>query len=78
MYQPYVMNELSRFCNNTQLEKLIMDVTCHDLNVQIQKLVSDYHKTGDEQLLEDAAYLRSEYETWWDEGIAEFVPPAQL
>ena len=55
-----------------------MDVTCHDFNVQIQKLVSDYHKTGDEQLLEDAAYLSSEYETWWDEGIAEFVPPAQL
>jgi len=72
------MIELSGFRNNTQLEKLIMDVTCHDLNVQIQKLVSDYHKTGDEQLLEDAAYLRSEYETWWDEGIAEFVPPAQL
>jgi len=55
-----------------------MDVTCHDLNVQIQKLVSDYHKTGDEKLLEDAAYLRSEFETWWDEEIAEFVPPAQL
>ena len=71
-------DEPSRFCNTQQLEKLIMDVTSHDLNVQIQKLVSDYKQTGDESLLEDAAYLRSEFETWWDEGISEFVPPAQL
>ena len=55
-----------------------MDVTGHDLNRQIQKLVSDYHKTGDEHYLEDAAYIRSEFETWWDKEAAEFVPPAEV
>ncbi len=61
-----------------QLEELIMDVTQHDLNQQMQKLVSDYKKTGDEHYLEDAAYLRSEFETWWYKDTSEFVPPAQL
>lgn len=60
-----------------QLEKLIMDVISHDLNRQMQKLVSDYHKTGDEHLLEDASYLRSEFMTWWNEEESEFIPPAQ-
>ena len=55
-----------------------MDVTAHDLNHQIQKLVSDYKKTGNEHLLEDAAYLRSEFYTWWNDEEAEFIPPAQL
>jgi len=61
-----------------QLERLIMDITSHDLNRQMQKLVSDYHKSGDEQLLEDAAYLRSEFDTWWNDDYAEFVPPAAV
>jgi len=55
-----------------------MDVTSHDLNRQMQKLVSDYHKTGDEQLLEDAAYIKSEFDTWWNSDLAEFVPPAEV
>ncbi len=67
-----------RVVNSKQLEKLVMDVISHDLNRQMQKLVSDYHKTGDEHLLEDAAYLRSEFMTWWNEEESEFVPPAQL
>lgn len=62
----------------SQLEDLLMDVTAHDLNRQIQKLVSDYHKTGNEHLLEDAAYLRSEFMTWWNDEEAEFIPPAQM
>ncbi len=62
----------------TQMEELVMDVTAHDLNHQIQKLVSDYKKTGNEHLLEDAAYLRSEFYTWWNDEEAEFIPPAQL
>ena len=71
--------ESSRVCNTKhQLEKLVMDVISHDLNRQMQKLVSDFHKTGNEHLLEDAAYLRSEFMTWWNEEEAEFVPPAQL
>ena len=69
----------SRVCNTKQqLERLIMDVTSHDLNRQMQQLVSDYKKTGDEHYLEDAMYLRSEFETWWNSDDAEFVPPAQL
>ena len=55
-----------------------MDITTRDLNHQMQKLVSDYKKTGDESYLEDAAYLRSEFDTWWNYDTSEFVPPAQL
>ena len=70
---------MSRVCNSKQqLEKLVMDVTSHDLNRQMQQLVSEYKKTGDEHYLEDAMYLRSEFETWWNSDDAEFVPPAQL
>ena len=73
------MSKPSRVCNTSkQLEKLVMDVTSHDLNRQMQQLVSEYKKTGDEHYLEDAMYLRSEFETWWNSDEAEFVPPAQL
>ena len=68
----------SRFGNCKQLEKLVMDVTSHDLNRQMQQLVSEYKKTGNEHYLDDAMYLRSEFETWWNSDDAEFVPPAQL
>ena len=72
-------SETSRVCETKQqLEKLIMDVTSHDLNRQMQQLVSDYKKTGNEHYLDDAMYLRSEFETWWNSDDAEFVPPAQL
>ena len=73
------MTESSRVCNTLQqLEKLLMDVTSHDLNMQMQHLIADYKKTGNEHLLVDAEYLRSEFDTWWDYDKAEFVPPAQL
>ena len=69
----------SRVCNTPkQLEELVMDITLHDLNLQMQQLVSDYKKTGDEALLIDASYLKSEFDTWWDSDTAEFVPPAQV
>ena len=70
---------MSRVCNTAkQLERLIMDVTSHDLNRQMQQLISEYKKTNDEHYLEDAMYLRSEFETWWNSDEAEFIPPAQL
>ena len=70
---------LSRICNTKQqLEVLIMDITSHDLNLQMQQLISDYKKTGDEHYKIDAEYLRSEFDTWWDSDNAEFIPPAQL
>ena len=69
----------SRVCKTKQqLEKLVMDITSHDLNLQMQQLISDYKKTGDEHYKVDAEYLRSEFDTWWDAEEAEFVPPAQL
>ena len=69
----------SRVCNTPkQLEELVMDITLHDLNLQMQQLVSDYKKTGDESLLIDASYLKSEFDTWWNSDTAEFVPPAQV
>ena len=61
-----------------QLRRLVMDITCHDLNLQMQQLISDWKKTGDEHYKVDAEYLRSEFDTWWDAEEAEFVPPAQL
>lgn len=70
---------LSRVCNTKQqLEVLIMDVTSHDLNLQMQQLISEYKRTGDEHYKIDAEYLRSEFDTWWNSDSAEFVPPAQL
>ena len=73
------MNQQRRVVTTVkQLEKLIMDITSHDLNLQMQQLISDYKKTGDEHLKLDAEYLRSEFDTWWDYDTAEFVPPAQL
>ena len=66
----------SRFCDTkTQLEELIMDITSHDLNRQMQQLISDYKKTGDEHSRIDAEYLRSEFSSWWNDDEAEFVSP---
>ena len=74
------VNEPSRVCETRkQLEELVLDITQHDLNLQMQQLISEYKKTGEERLLIDAEYLRSEYETWWDSESAEFkIPAAQL
>ena len=69
----------SRVCTTKQqLERLIMDVTSHDLNLQMQQLISDYKKTGDEHYKVDAEYLRSEFNTWWNAEEAEFIPPAEI
>ena len=71
-------NKQSRVCNSKhQLEALIMDITSCDLNRQIQQLVSDYKKTGDQKFLDDAAYLRSEFDTWWNDEVSMFAPPAK-
>ena len=67
----------SRVGTQRTLEELIVDVTCHDLNHQMQRLVADYKKTGNEHYLEDAAYLRSEFDTWWNDEVSLFAPPAQ-
>ena len=61
-----------------QLESLIMDITSHDLNLQMQQLVADYKKTGDEHYKLDAEYLRSEFDTWWNDEVSLFAPPAEL
>lgn len=61
-----------------QMEKLVMDITSRDLNLQMQQLIADYKKTGDERFKTDADYLRSEFDEWWNSDDASFVPPAQL
>ena len=69
----------SRVCNTLEsLEDLIMDITSHDLNLQMQQLIADYKRTGDEHLKLDAEYLRSEFDTWWNNETSLFVPPAQV
>jgi hypothetical protein len=55
-----------------------MDITSHDLNLQMQQLISDYKKTGDEHYKIDAEYLRSEFDTWWDDEVSAFAPPAAV
>lgn len=68
----------SRVCNSKQqLEALVMDITAHDLNLQMQQLISDYKKTGNEHYKLDAEYLRSEFETWWNDEVSLFAPPAE-
>jgi hypothetical protein len=68
----------SRICTSKQqLEKLIMDVTCHDLNLQMQQLVAEFKKTGDEHYKLDAEYLRSEFDSWWNDEVSLFAPPAE-
>lgn len=68
----------SRIGTEKQLEALVLDITQADLNRQIQQLISDYKKTGDENYKTDAEYLISEFDTWWDGEECLFVPPAQL
>lgn len=68
----------SRVCSTLEsLEELIMDITSHDLNLQMQQLIADYKRTGKEKYKIDAEYLRSEFDTWWNEDYSSFVPPAQ-
>ena len=66
----------SRVCNTKEsLEELIMDITSHDLNRQIQKLVANYKRTGREEFKLDAEYLRSEFDTWWNDETSSFCSP---
>jgi hypothetical protein len=58
--------------------ELVMDVTSENLNRQMQHLISDYKKTGNEHFRIDAEYLRSEFDTWWNDSDSEFVPPAEI
>ena len=68
----------SRVCNTLDsLEELIMDITSHDLNLQIQQLIAEYKRTGKEEYKIDAEYLRSEFDTWWNDDYSSFIPPAQ-
>ena len=61
-----------------QLEELIMDITSTDLNRQMQQLISDYKQTGNEHFKIDAEYLRSEFDTWWNDEVSLFAPPAEV
>ena len=54
-----------------------MDITAHDLNLQMQQLISDYKKTGNEHYKLDAEYLRAEFDTWWNDEVSLFAPPAE-
>jgi len=68
----------SRVCNTLEsLEELIMDITSHDLNLQMQQLIADYKRTGKEEYKLDAEYLRSEFDTWWNDDESSFAPPAE-
>ena len=77
--QNHPTSKQSRVCETKQqLEKLVMDITSHDLNLQMQQLISDYKKTGNEHFKTDAEYLRSEFDTWWNDEVSIFAPPAEI
>ena len=58
-----------------QLEELIMDITSSDLNRQMQQLIADYKKTGNDTFRVDAEYLRAEFDSWWNDEESIFEPP---
>ncbi len=55
-----------------------MDITSHDLNLQMQQLISDYKKTGDEHYKLDAEYLRREFDTGWNDEVSLVATADQL
>lgn len=74
-----LMNESRRVVNTPkQLEELIMDITSSDLNRQMQQLIADYKRTGNDHFRVDAEYLRAEFESWWNDDEALFEPPIEL
>jgi len=46
---------------------LIMDITSHDLNLQMQQLIADYKKTGNDSYRLDAECLKAEFDSWWND-----------
>ena len=55
-----------------------MDITSSDLNRQMQQLIADYKKTGNDAFRVDAEYLRAEFESWWNDDELEFSPPLEV
>ncbi len=51
-----------------------MDITSHDLNLQMQQFSSVYKKTGDEHYKLEAELLKYEIDSWTEVE----VPPAQM
>ena len=58
----------SRVCTTKQqLEELIMDITSSDLNRQMQQLIAEYKRTGNDSFRIDAEALRAEFDWWWND-----------
>lgn len=73
------MNDSRRVVNTKQqLEELIMDITSSDLNRQMQQLIADYKRTGNDHFRVDAEYLRAEFESWWNDDEAVFESPLTI
>ena len=72
-------NTPSRVCNTKeQLEALIMDITSHDLNLQMQQLIADFKRTGNDSYRIDAEHLRAEFDSWWNDEHSDFEAPSEL
>ena len=54
-----------------------MDITSSDLNRQMQQLIADYKKTGNDHFRVDAEYLRAEFDSWWNDDETLFEPPIE-
>lgn len=49
-----------------------MDITSSDLNRQMQQLIADYKKTGNDHFRVDAEHLRAEFDSWWNDEESIF------
>lgn len=68
-------SDKSRVCETKQqLEELIMDITSHDLNMQMQQLIAEYKRTGNDSYRLDAECLKAEFDSWWNDDEALFDP----
>ena len=66
-------SDKSRVCETKQqLEELIMDITSHDLNLQMQQLIAEYKRTGNDSYRLDAECLKAEFDTWWNDDEVLF------
>ena len=52
-----------------------MDITSHDLNLQMQQLLADYKRTGLDHYRIDAEQLKAEFDWWWNDEESQFDTP---
>ena len=52
-----------------------MDITSHDLNLQMRQLIAEYKRTGNDSYRLDAECLKAEFDSWWNDDEVLFNSP---